>query len=129
MLTPAEYAALPFPRKRDFALAVDALERMCADSVALARRAQTAAMLGEAGRGEAARCEIAAMMKRNEVFAKQMDFTLQGLSIQIATDDHGNPIRVRRPLGFQSLDALAAEAARAEAATLPITKAAKRRAK
>ena len=129
MLTPAEYAALPFPRKRDFALAVDALERMCADVVALARRSQTAAMLGEAGRGEAERCEIAAMMKRNEVFSRQMDFAIQGLSIQIATDDHGNPIRVRRPLGFQSLDALAAEAARAESATLPIPKAAKRRAK
>lgn len=129
MLTPAEYAALPFPRKRDFALAVDALERMCAEVVALARRAQTAAMLGEAGRGEAERCEIAAMMKRNEVFSRQMEYALQGLSIQVATDDHGNPIRVRRPLGFQSLDALAAELARAESTALPIPKAAKRRAK
>lgn len=129
MLTPAEYAALPFPRKRDFALAVDALERMCAESVALARRAKTAAMLVEAGRGEAERCEIAAMMKRNEVFSRQMEYAIQGLSFQIATDDHGNPIRVRKPLGFQSLDALAAEAALAESATLPIPKAAKRRAK
>jgi hypothetical protein len=79
MLTPAEYAALPFLRKRDYAIAVDTLERMCSDSVALARRAQTAAMLGEAGRGEAERCEIAAMMKRNDVFSRQMDFALQGL--------------------------------------------------
>ena len=129
MLTPAEYAALPDTRKRDYALAVDALERMCADAVALARRAHTAAMLGEAGRGEAERCEIASMMKRNEVFSRQTDFALQGLSIQIATDDHGTPIRVRKPLGFQSLDALAAEAARAESNPLPIPKAAKRRAK
>lgn len=129
MITPTEYAALPFQRKRDFALAVDALERMCAESVALARRAQTAAMLGETGRAEAERCEIASMMKRNEVFSRQMEYALQGLSIQIATDDHGNPIRVRRPLGFQSLDAMAAEASRAESATIPIPTAAKRRAK
>jgi hypothetical protein len=126
MLTPAEYNALPLPRKRDYALAVDALERMCAEALALVRRAQSAAMLGEAGRGEAERCEIAAMMKRNEIFSRQMEYALQGLSIQVATDDHGNPIRVRRPLGFQSLDALAA--APAESNPLPAPKA-KRRAK
>ena len=126
MITPAEYNALPLPRKRDYALAVDALERMCAEAVALWRRAQSAAMLGEAGRGEAERCEIAAMMKRNEIFSRQMEYALQGLSIQVATDDHGNPIRVRRPLGFQSLDALAA--GQAESNPLPAQKA-KRRAK
>ena len=126
MITPAEYNALPLPRKRDYALAVDALERMCAEAVALWRRAQSAAMLGEAGRGEAERCEIAAMMKRNEIFSRQMEYAIQGLSIQVATDDHGNPIRVRRPLGFQSLDALAA--GQAESNPLPAQKA-KRRAK
>ena len=126
MLTPSEYNALPLPRKRDYALAVDALERMCAEALALVRRAQSAAMLGEAGRGEAERCEIAAMMKRNEIFSRQMEYALQGLSIQVATDDHGNPIRVRRPLGFQSLDALAA--GQAESNPLPAQKA-KRRAK
>ena len=128
MLTPAEYAAMPFPRKRDFALAVDSLERMCAESVALARCAQSAVMLGEAARAEVERCEIAAMMKRNEVFARQMEFALQGLSVKISTDDHGNPIRVRKPLGFQSLAELAAEASRAATAPLPTPKA-KRRAK
>lgn len=117
MLTPAEYNALPLPRKRDYALAVDALERMCADSVALARRAQTAAMLGEDGRGEADRCEIAAMFQRNAIFARQLEYAIGGISLQIATDDHGNPIRVRKPLGFVSLDALATQMAKADAET------------
>jgi hypothetical protein len=125
MITPAEYNALPLPRKRDYALAVDALERMCAEALALVRRAQSAAMLGEGGRAEAERCELVAMCKRNEIFSRQMEYAIQGLSIQVATDDHGNPIRVRRPLGFQSLDALAAEAA---TNPLPAQKA-KRRAK
>jgi hypothetical protein len=109
MLTPAEYARLPLPRKRDFALAVDVLDRMCAEAVALTRRAQFA---GE--RAEAERYEIAAMMKRNEIYARQMDFALQGLAVQVATDDCGNPIRVRKPVGYKSLDALAqaAQAAR-----------------
>ena len=112
MMTPAEYNALPLPRKRDYALAVDALERMCAEMVATTRRAQTA-MLGVDGRAEAERCEIAAMCQRNAIFARQLEYAMSGISLQIATDDRGNPIRVRRPLGFVSLDALAAKAAKA----------------
>ncbi len=111
MLTPAEYNALPLPRKRDYALAVDALERMCAEAVALTRRAQSAVMLGVDGRAEADRCELVAMCKRNEIFSRQTEYAMSGLPIQIATDDRGFPIRVRRPLGFQSLEALATEAA------------------
>jgi len=122
MLTPAEYAALPLPRKRDLALAVDALERMCAEALALTRRARSAALLGDDGRGEAKRCEIAAMMARNQLFARQMDYALQGLPLQIATDENGYPIRVRRPMGFQTLDALAT-------APLPATPKTKRRTK
>lgn len=125
MLTPAEYAALPFPRKRDFALAVDVLERLCAEALTLTHRAQSA-VLGPDGRAEAERCEIAAMMKRNEIFTRQTDYALQGLAIQIATDDRGNPIRVRRVPGFLPLEALAAQSA---AAPLPATAKPKRRAK
>ena len=129
MLTPAEYAALPFPRKRDFALAVDVLERLCAEAVALSHRAQSAVMLGADGCTEAERCEIAAMMKRNEIFTRQTDYALQGLAIQIATDDRGNPIRVRRVPGFLALEALAAQSAQSAAAPLPATAKPKRRAK
>jgi len=125
MLTPAEYAALPFPRKRDYAIAVDVLERLCAEALALTHRAQSA-VLGADGRAEAERCEIAAMMKRNEIFTRQTDYALQGLAIQIATDDRGNPIRVRRVPGFLVLEALAAQSA---AAPLPATAKPKRRAK
>lgn len=125
MLTPAEYAALPLPRKRDFALAVDVLERLCAEALTLTHRAQSA-VLGAGGRAEAERCEIAAMMKRNEIFSRQMDYALQGLAIQIATDDQGNPIRVRRVPGFLTLEALAAQSA---VAPLPAMPKPKRRAK
>lgn len=125
MLTPSEYNALPLPRKRDYALAVDALERMCAEALALIRRAQSALVLGADGRAEADRCELVAMCKRNEIFSRQTEYAMSGLPIQIATDDRGFPIRVRRPLGFQSLDAPAAEAA-----TNPLSmQKAKRRAK
>lgn len=117
MLTPAEYAAMPDTRKRDFALAVDALERMCADCVAMMHRAQSAAY---GAQGEAERWEIATMCKRNEIFARQFEFAMSGLPVQIATDDRGYPIRVRRPLGFVSLAALAAKAqAQAEPSPLP----------
>jgi hypothetical protein len=127
MLTAAEYNALPIPRKRDLALAVDALERLCAEALALTRRAASAVLLGDDGR-EAERCEIAAMMARNQVFSRQMDFALQGFALQVATDENGNPIRVRRPAGFLTLDAIAAKAAQSAAAPLPAAKP-KRRAK
>lgn len=110
MLTPSEYSQLPFSRKRDYALAVDAMERMCAEALALVRRAQSAVMLGVDGRAEADRCELVAMCKRNEIFSRQTEYAMSGLPIQISTDDRGFPIRVRRPLGFQSLEALATEA-------------------
>lgn len=116
MITPAEYNALSIQRKRDYALAVDAMERMCAEMSATARRAQTA-MLGVDGRAEAERCEIAAMCQRNVIFARQLEYAMSGISLQIATDDKGNPIRVRRPLGFVSLDALAAQMEKSEAET------------
>lgn len=112
MLTPAEYSQLPFSRKRDYALAVDALERMCAEALALVRRTQSALVLGADGRAEADRCELVAMCKRNEIFSRQTEYAMSGLPIHIATDDRGFPIRVRRPLGFQSLEALATEAAK-----------------
>lgn len=111
MITPAEYARLPLPRKRDYALAVDAMERMCAEMVATMRRAQTA-MLGVDRRAEEDGCEIAAMCQRNAIFARQLEYAMSGISLQIATDDRGNPIRVRKPLGFVSLEALAAKMAR-----------------
>ena len=122
MLTPAEYAAMPDTRKRDYALAVDTLDRMCADCVAMVRRAS---VFG----GDSERLEIAAMCKRNEIFARQFEFAMSGLPVQISTDDRGNPIRVRRPLGFVSLDALAAKSAKAAQTPIPNGKNQKRRTK
>ncbi len=111
MITPGEYAKLPNAKKRDFALAIDVMERMCAESSALLRRSQSALMGGIDGRAEADRCELVQMCKRNEIFARQLEYAMGGISIQIVTDDRGNPVRVRKPLGFVSLEALAAMAA------------------
>ena len=107
---------------------MDVLERMCAEAVALWRRAQSAVMLGVDGQAEADRCELVAMCKRNEIFSRQTEYAMSGLPIQIATDDFGFPIRVRRPAGFLTLDAIAAKAAQSAATPLPAAKP-KRRAK
>lgn len=98
-------------RKREYALAVDVMDNLCRDSVSLLHRMQTALFNGDNGRAEYERYEIALMMKRNEIFARQFEYQMAGVNIQISTDDRGTPIRVRRPGGFVSLEMLAAQAA------------------
>ena len=98
-------------RKREYALAVDVMENLCRDSISLLHRMQTALFTGDNGRAEYERYEIALMMKRNEIFARQFEYQMAGINIQISTDDRGTPIRVRRPGGFVSLEMLAAQAA------------------
>lgn len=98
-------------RKREYALAVDVMENLCRDSVSLLHRMQTALYAGDNGRAEYERYEIALMAKRNEIFARQFEYQMAGVNIQISTDDRGTPIRVRRPCGFVSLEMLAAQAA------------------
>ena len=98
-------------RKREYALAVDVMDNLCRDSISLLHRMQTALFTGDNGRAEYERYEIALMMKRNEIFARQFEYQMAGINIQISTDDRGTPIRVRRPGGFVSLEMLAAQAA------------------
>lgn len=98
-------------RKREYALAVDVMENLCRDSISILHRMQTALFTGDNGRAEYERYEIALMMKRNEIFARQFEYQMAGINIQISTDDRGTPIRVRRPGGFVSLEMLAANAA------------------
>ena len=111
MMTASEYINMTAERKMAFALAVAVIDRMCADSVSLLRRMQICNISTQSGRAEYERLETALLCKRNEVMARQFDFHLQGISITISTDDKGWPIRVRRPLGFESLDQIAARKA------------------
>ena len=116
MMTASEYIGMTAERKRQFALAVDVIERMCADAVSMLRRLHICSILTDEGRAEYEKLETALLCKRNEIMARQFDFHLQGLSITISTDDKGWPIRVRRPLGFESLEQIAARmAAKAQA--------------
>ena len=111
MMTASEYSYMTDARKREYALAVDVMENLCRDSISLLHRMQTALFTGDNGRAEYERYEIALMMKRNEIFARQFEYQMAGINIQISTDDRGTPIRVRRPGGFVSLEMLAAKAA------------------
>ncbi len=111
MMTASEYSFMTDARKREYALAVDVMENLCRDSISLLHRMQTALFTGDNGRAEYERYEIALMMKRNEIFARQFEYQMAGINIQISTDDRGTPIRVRRPGGFVSLEMLAAKAA------------------
>ncbi len=111
MMTASEYSYMTDARKREYALAVDAMEDLCRDSISLLHRMQTALLNGDNGRAEYERYEIALMMKRNEIFSRQFEYQMAGINIQISTDDRGTPIRVRRPAGFVSLEMMAANAA------------------
>jgi hypothetical protein len=111
MMTASEYSYMTDASKREYALAVDVMENLCRDSISLLHRMQTALFNGDNGRAEYERYEIALMMKRNEIFARQFEYQMAGINIQISTDDRGTPIRVRRPGGFVSLEMLAAKAA------------------
>lgn len=97
-------------RKRAYALAVDVIDGMCRDAISIQRRMQIA-FISDCGRAEYERYEIALLMKRNEIFNRQLEYQMSGIVIQLSTDDKGTPIRVRKPLGFVSLETLAAKAA------------------
>ena len=111
-MTASEYAFMSDARKREYALAVDVIDRMCRDSISILHRMQTAFISDDRGRAEYERYEVALMMKRNEIFARQLEYQMAGIFIQVSTDDRGTPIRVRRPCGFVSLETLAAHAAK-----------------
>lgn len=108
MLTASEYIAMPDGRKRAFALAVDELDRLCAEAVGLRRRMMVADICTADGRSAYERLETALLCKRNEINARQMDYHMNGICVTISTDDTGNPIRVRKPAGFKSIEALVA---------------------
>ena len=106
-MTVSEYAAMTASGKREYALAVDVMDRMCAESVSLYHRMRAADICAPGGRAEYERYEIALLSKRNEIYARQMEYHMAGIHICISTDDRGMPIRVRRPSGFVSLETLA----------------------
>jgi len=111
MMTASEYSIMSDARKREYALAVDVIDRMCRDSISLLHRMQSAFISEKDGRAEYERYEIALLMKRNEIFQRQLEYQMAGIFIQVSTDDRGTPIRVRKPFGFVSLETLAAQAA------------------
>jgi hypothetical protein len=107
MMTATEYCSMSIESKRNFVLAVDVIERLCAEAISIYRRMSVANTTTEAGRAEYERYETALLVKRNEIFARQMEYHMQGVMITISTDDKGMPIRVRHPIGYVSLEAIA----------------------
>ena len=124
MMTASEYGSMSIERKRAFALAVDVIDRMCAEAVSLYRRMGVANIVTDEGRAEYERYETALLVKRNEIFARQMEYHYQSIMITLSTDDKGMPIRVRRPLGYVSLETIAEQMRKAveQAAALPLEK-------